>query len=45
MSIPTPHEHPITAAPSILRLSVGQRVVAVTAIVAVLWGIVLWAMM
>jgi len=37
------HPHP-TAAPSILRLSVGQRVGAVAAVIVLLWAAIFWAM-
>jgi hypothetical protein len=39
-----PHQHPITASPSILRLSVWRRLGAAALVVALLWGAVLWAM-
>ena len=39
------HAHPpATVAPSILRLSVLERLAAVAVIIAALWGAVLWAM-
>jgi hypothetical protein len=41
------HDHPhapqIQALPSLLRLSALQRVIMATAIAAVLWGAILWA--
>ena len=54
--MPTPlhpqhHRHPAgqghppaTIAPSILRMSVVERLAIATVLIAVLWGIVLWAM-
>jgi len=39
-----PGAHPVTVAPSILRLSAWQRLAFVAAIVACLWAAVLWAM-
>jgi len=39
------HAHPpATVSPSILRLSALQRVTAVAALIAALWGAVIWAM-
>jgi hypothetical protein len=38
------HSHPAAAiTPSILRMSVGQRLAAAAVVVALIWGVVLWA--
>ena len=50
-SRPIHHHHvagqghpPAAVAPSILRLSLGGRLAAVTAVLALIWGVVFWAM-
>src|SRR5215831_5421291 len=50
--VPHPHHHhhpgqghpPASISPSILRMSVLQRLAIATALIAVLWGAVFWAM-
>jgi hypothetical protein len=48
MHEPIPHQHPArasaTLAPSLLRLSVGQRFVIAAVLTAVLWLAVAWAL-
>ena len=50
MAEPHHHHHPghvhppASVAPSILRLSVLERLAAVAVLIAVLWGAVFWAM-
>jgi hypothetical protein len=36
------HSGPITAAPSILRLSLGQRIAAVSLLIVLIWAAVYW---
>jgi hypothetical protein len=50
-NVPQPHHHPpgeghppASVAPSILRMGVVERLAAVAAVVALIWGAVLWAM-
>jgi hypothetical protein len=39
------HAHPpATVAPSILRMSALERLAAVTVVIVVLWGTVMWAL-
>jgi hypothetical protein len=39
------HAHPpATVSPSILRMSALERLAAVTVVIAVLWGAVMWAL-
>jgi hypothetical protein len=39
------HAHPpASVAPSILRLSAAERLIAVGAVIVLLWGAVFWAM-
>ena len=39
------HAHPpATVHPSILRLSVAERLAAAAVVIVVLWGVVFWAM-
>ncbi|MEA2937281.1 MAG: hypothetical protein QOC56_785 [Alphaproteobacteria bacterium] len=39
------HRHPPAAvAPSILRMGAGQRLLVAAAVIALIWGAVIWAM-
>jgi hypothetical protein len=50
--VPQPHHHhhpgqghpPASISPSILRMSVLQRLASAAALIALLWGAVIWAM-
>ncbi len=48
---PHPHHHrlgeghpPVSVSPSILRMSVLERLAIAAAVIVLLWGVVLWAM-
>jgi hypothetical protein len=41
---PGRHPAPALIAPSVLRLSVGERLGVAALLIAVLWGIVFWAL-
>jgi hypothetical protein len=44
MTIPHHHPHRIEVSPSILRLSVAERLAAAAVITAILWAAIYWAM-
>ncbi len=39
-----PHPHPVVISPSILRMSVLQRLVIAGGVIVVIWAAVFWAM-
>jgi hypothetical protein len=44
MTIPHHHPHRTEVSPSILRLSVLERLAAAGVVIALLWGAIVWAM-